>query len=398
LVAVIALSAPAAAERIGLIVLGRGDAPDRAAIADSVRAAAEKGDEIVDGQAEARANLLAGAVPAAQLERFGDVRADADAGWQAFVDGNAQSARSKLVKARTDTEALLALDGGVELYADISLRLGVVLDSLGDKAKAADAIRLALNLDPNREISTREFAPNVIATINAIPLRPSGTLHRVNIAATTATGGAVSIDVDGISRGQGAIDLALGQHVVIARATGYRAVGQAFDVTPTSDRLIEVTLDADRETIELRAPLAPGADDRRSATIVDAVMTYAEVDAVLLVGTTWRRDAPAVLAQRCTGTPSRCTDIVEIGYAEGGIAAAVASAIAELEKAPFRIVASIAGDDRWSAGTNTGDRCNWCRSPWLWAGVGTAVVLGTVLAVVAIDDDPPTFIFEGFTP
>ena len=28
-------------------------------------------------------------------------------------------------------------------------------------------------------------------------------------------------------------------------------------------------------------------------------------------------------------------------------------------------------------------RCKVCRSPWLWTGVGAAVVLGTVLTIVA---------------
>src|SRR5689334_21673467 len=140
-----AVTGVARAEHLGVIALdGRAAPVERAELAR--RAAAIAGDATTDVLATAPARRFAAAVAAATLERFTQVRAAAEQAWQAFLQVQPEAAEAQLSRARRDAEELVPLAGGVELYADISLRLGAVLDYQGKTAEAGVAIRAALAL------------------------------------------------------------------------------------------------------------------------------------------------------------------------------------------------------------------------------------------------------------
>ena len=125
---VIAVLHGAYAEGIGVIAAGAGR-DDRAAVATAMLdAIGARGRVIGDAIGEARAQLAAGAVPAAMLARFRRVREMIDDGWRAYLRVQIDFAQSRLAAARTEAEALVALPGGTELYADAALRLGAVLN------------------------------------------------------------------------------------------------------------------------------------------------------------------------------------------------------------------------------------------------------------------------------
>ena len=90
---------------------------------------------------------------------------------------------------------------------------------------------------------------------------------------------------------------------------------------------------------------------------------------------TTRRGGPTLLVQRCAGAPARCSAVVEIGYGDrAGLAAAARAAWEAARAGELRYPPSVLGD---RGGRRDGkDRCKVCRSPWLWTGVGAAVVGG----------------------
>ena len=96
------------------------------------------------------------------------MREQIDEGWRAFLRVQVDFAASRLATARTDAEALVALPGGAQLYADAALRLGAVLGHLGRTAEAQAILALALALDPDRPITLAEFSPDVVAAVDAV--------------------------------------------------------------------------------------------------------------------------------------------------------------------------------------------------------------------------------------
>ena len=135
--------------------------PERAAVAAAVAdAMSGRARRIVpDAVAEARAALAAGAVPVEALVAFRRVREQIDEGWRAYLRVAAEVAARRLASARTDAEALVALPGGAELYADAALRLGAVLGHLGRRDEAEAVLALALALDPDRPVTSPSSPP-----------------------------------------------------------------------------------------------------------------------------------------------------------------------------------------------------------------------------------------------
>src|SRR5450432_1372719 len=132
----------------------------RAARADTVGAVAlapDKGPVPADAVARARDAIEAGAIPVAELARFRRVAELSAEGWRAYSQVAADYAASRLGAAREGAEGLLAVDGGLEIYADVSLRLAAVLDQLGRKEPATQAFRIAAAIDPGRPVTTAEF-------------------------------------------------------------------------------------------------------------------------------------------------------------------------------------------------------------------------------------------------
>jgi len=387
----------AAAEHVGVIAIEGKDAP--VARAELARAAAATAtDATADVLATAGANLRAGAVPRARLERFTQVRALADSGWQAFLDVQPDAARRRLARARGDAEDILTLPGGIELYADVSLRLGAVLDYVGRKDDGRDAIRVALALDPDRALTEREFSPDVLAVVAAARAVAPPT-RTVRIASGTPSRAPVAIEVDGTARGAApaSLELPLGTHVIVARAPDHTPRALAFALDATGSAEVTLDLDTDPDAAAVGAGLSAGASDARATATVEAALRFGEIDAVVVVATAWRRQEPALLIQRCAGIPVRCTPITELGYREAsGLPAALRAGLEDVSTAAATLVVpTLAGDKRLEHGHDTG-RCLTCK-PWVWASVGGAVVVATVLTLVLTADSPTKFVL-GFDP
>ena len=350
-----------------------------------------------DALAEAREAALAGAVPIDTMVRFRRVREQIDEGWRAYHNVQLEFATSRLAAARTDAESLLALPGMPALYADASLRLGVVLAQLGRANEARDAIALALALDPDRPITQLEFSPEVVATVDGVrgQRRPTHAVH----VTSEPPGATVSIDGRDAGRTPLVAELATGQHVVVARTAQFHPYARAF---AADDRLTElpIALEHDDEAAELAAGLDAGIAQRVQQLVVDRVLELADLDEVVLVASTERRGGPTLLVQRCAGAPARCSAVVELGYADrSGVAAAALEAWHAARTAELRYPPNMLDDPRL-VGNIEDHKCKLCRNPIVWAGVGVAAVAATIaiIAVASSSRPPPILtVGSGFT-
>jgi hypothetical protein len=364
---------------VGVSVTSTDAGSVRKAVAAAVGAGRRVADDAVT---EARGNLMAGAVPARTLERFRRVREQIDEAWRAYLRVQVDFAASRLAAARTDAESLVALPTGALLYADASLRLGAVLAHLGRTQEAQASLALALALDPDRQITLAEFSPDVVAAVDAARGQQRAT-KPVRIT-SSPVGATISVDGRELGRAPLTTDLAVGQHVVVARMPLMQAHAQAFSV---DDGEVALTLEPDTAWAELgRGPQV----GNEGVALVDATIRYADLDEVVLVADTDRRGGPALLVQRCAGLPAKCTAVVEVGYETGGLAAAAREAWATVRTADLRYPPSVFADERLT-GEHTDDRCNVCRSPVLWGGIGVAAIVATVaiIAVVSSSRPPP---------
>lgn len=412
--------------------------------ADLVRAAAaleDRGVEVLgDGAALARAARAAGAVPAAQLAAMTRAIEGGAEGWRAYLQVAVPFAASRLGKARGDAEALLPLPGGLELYADLSLRLGAALLSLGRLEEAEETLALAASLDPHREVSLVEFSPDIVDALTRARARQ---VPPVPLVITTPGVRGATIELDGQLVGQigaaegdalgaapglprsaaaGAspssassipasasttrssssssagsssslrVSVSRGQHVVVARRRGYEPVAQAVRV-PAEGAELALLLPEDRIAraldVALGAGLA-GMSDEQATSLLEGVLTFADADEVLLLAASSRRGAPALLAQRC-GASLRCTAVVEIGYTRPGLPAALREAWSALGRGELRYPPSLPSDSRVLPDrTPAGDgKCRLCRNPWLWAGVGAAVVVTSAVLIYTLGQEAP---------
>lgn len=342
---------------------------------------------VVDGVAEARRAIADGATPVPTLRRFRRVREQIDEGWRAYHAVQFDLAASRLMAARRDAESLLHLLNGPVLYADATLRLGVVLTRQGRTSQARDAIVLALALDPDRQISPREFAPDFIAVVDAVRAEPRPTR---SITLTTDPGGALlSIDGRDVGRAPTTARLTTGHHVVVARMPQFRSRARVLEVTAATTT-VPVALARD----ELANRFAVGISGRESAgevqPLVDGVLLYADLDDVVLVAETELRGGPALLVQRCAGVPARCTSVVEVEYGDRSGLAVAANAVwqdvrtRELSGAP-----ALYADARIVPSRREAPRCRICRNPYVLAGAGVALVAGAVAIAAAVTASRP---------
>ena len=373
----------AAADGTGVIAA---HGPERAAVAgalaDAMRGRASR--IVADAVAEARAAVAAGAVPIETLAKFRVVREEIAEGWRAYLRVALENAALRLAAARREAEELVALPGGAEVYADAALRLGIVLDRLGRRSDAQAVLALALALDPDRPITLAEFSPDVVDAIAAVRALP---VARQRLRVVTVPAGAL-VAIDGTDVGRAPLDVEVtrGQHVVVARHPLHAAAVRGVAVADTQ---VSITLELARD--DEHARLAAGAHreipEDAAVVLVGATLRYADLDEVVLVTDTTRRGGPALLVQRCAGIPARCSAVVEVGYGDrAGLAAAARSAWSAARAGDLRYPPTVLGvrADRRDDG-----RCKLCRSPGLWVGVGAAVVLGTVITVLAVSADKP---------
>lgn len=391
------------ARRVAVVAVPSAGAPETPAelVAAARAASAARGGGVVigDGVSLARAARQGGAVPAAELAALARVIDAGAEGWRAYLQVAVPFAASRLSKARSDAEALLPLPGGLDLYADLSLRLGAVLLSLGRVDEAEDAFALSAALDGEREVSLVEFSPDIVEAVARARARRAPRAELV-IAVEGAGGDAPTrVEIDGVaaapaSNGRQVVVRAMvprGQHVIVARRRGYEDAAQAVRVgeggadvalSLVEDRLARALADA--------AVSVAGMGEERALSLVEAVQTYADADEVLLVAASSRRGAPALLAQRC-GAGLRCTAVVEIGYARPGVAAAMRAALQALDRGELRYPPSLPSDARVlpDRGGGGDGKCRLCRSPWLWAGVGATVAISSAVLIYVLGQEKP---------
>ena len=396
-IAIVSATLPtASAQGIGVVVAGPRGGDDRAALTAALTetlAHEARGRVVGDALGVARAQLAAGAVPVATLARFRRVRETIDEGWRAYLRAQIDFAQSRLAAARTDAEALVALPGGAELYADAALRLGAVL--LHRRIADAPAVlALAIALDPARPITLAEFSPDVVEAVDAVRAAPAA-LQRLHLA-TVPAGAMVSID--GVALGPAPLDAQVtrGQHLVVARAPRYRAAvqGVLVDGAPAA---VELALDRDDDAIELAAggELGGGAlGDHGEQPLIDAALELADLDELVVAAVGERQGGPAVILQRCAGAPARCTAAVEVGFLDrAGLPAAVRAAWQAAHGGALREPPMVIRDSVRAAPP---PRCRLCRSPLVWTGVA-AVVVGVVVAIIATSSgkSPPVVTVNG---
>lgn len=383
--------ATARADGTGLVVAAAPGETRQVASAVAAALAGRAQRVVPDAIAEARANVAAGAVPVETLAAFRRVREQIHEGWKAYLRVAVDVAAIRLASARRDAEALVAYPGGAELYADAALRLGVVLDHLGRRAESQGAIALALSLDPDRPIELSEFSPDVVELVAATRRAPVAK-QRLRVTSTPA---GATVRVDGVEVGRAPLEVEVtrGQHVVAARLAHH--VPHAIGVAVDEPAAVALALEVDPERIALAGGAALGMPERDAQRLVEATLRYADLDEVVIVAATTRRGGPTLFAQRCAGIPARCSAVVEIGYGErAGLAAAARGAWEAVRAGELRYPPAVFGERASAGGGEVG--CKLCRSPWLWSGVGAAVVVGTVLAVVALSSDrpPPTVVVD----
>jgi hypothetical protein len=421
----LASSSPAHAQRLAVVTVPAAGAPESPAQLLAAAAALDGGagkrgavTVVGDGVALARAARSRGAVAAAQLATMARVIDAGAEGWRAYLQVAVPFAASRLGKARSDAELLLPLSGGLELYADLSLRLGAALLSLGRVEEAEDALALSAAIDPEREVSLVEFSPDIVEAVARARKRQAPAAQLV-IETPGLTGAAIEVDgvqvqkssalpgpqggaaiaptsppsqLSGAASSRLRLTVPRGQHVVVVRHRGYEDAAQAVRV-PAEGAEVVLQLSPDRGALALASPLA-GMSEEQATNLLESVLTFAEADEVLFLAASSRRGAQTLLAQRC-GTGLRCTAVVEIDYARPGLPAALREAWSTVGRGELRYPPSLPSDSRvLPSRTAGGDgRCRLCRSPWLWAGVGIAVT-STILYFALSEEDPPVLIVD----
>ena len=397
---VVAAAAPRAfADAVGIVARSSADAPVpspelAAAIADVLRGNGVEPES--DPFARARQRVDRGAVPVERLAGFSKARNLAREGWRAYAAVESERAVQLLTEARTAALDVFDLDGGSALYADIALRLGVVQLQLGRAEVAADSFRLSRTLDPEREVSIASFAPDIVT---AFDRAVAAQRDPVSIRVTSQPAGA-RIELDGryVGSAPATIQTTRGAHVVIARSPGHRAQARAIAVTDSGrDVAIDLPSDPETQAIAVGSPgLTVGRASARTEVALSALIRYAELDGVVVVAGVWRRGQPALIGQYCADIPVRCTRIVEIRFPAPEAASSACAELWSALRAEARETTPalledrrlVAGEARPRQGPSesTGG-CRWCRSPWLWVGVGAAVVAAGTTWLVLRDRD-----------
>lgn len=374
--AICLIASDAIAEGAGVLVLDG----DRAVGQAIVKAIGAERAHVTDAPiAQARAALAAGAMPIPRLARMRGVRDQILEGWRAYLQVSIEFAASRLATARTEAEALVPYLGGAELYADASLRLGAVLAHEGRVEESQTIYRLALALDPDRAITTAEFSPDIVDGIEAARLvRPPS--QRVHLAITPPE---AELAIDGLPMSKGAreLDLARGQHLVVARAPGYEPLGQAINVDDTHSTF-SLALEEDPAVQRLARP------EGELAPYVDTLMTFAELDEMVIVEPIFARGGRALVVQRCVGIPAKCSASIEVGYPDdGGLEAAAREAWSTIRVGDLRYPPLRRGE---SPGGPKPPERSWYRNPWVWGGVAATAIAAGVIMVVAFSGSTPS--------
>ena len=398
--AVVLLGATSAeAETIGLVVHAREHAPSsrsevRAAVAEAARDIGL--DMEVRPIARAEEQIAAGAVPLARMSQFAAVDRLAADGWRSYLEARPTTAVARLGQARAAAVELIDLPGAIEVYADLSVRMGAALLEVDRTSDARRAFRLAAILAPARQVTDAEFKPRVVEHYAQARLGGEPA-HRRQLISEPA---GASIEVDGVLLGQAPLDVDIeqGDHLIVMRAPGHRPRGSAVHIAEGTEPVIAVDLEPDphRQAVaRARTELAIGAGENTATRAAAAVLFYSEADELLLVASVLRRGAPALLGQACAGVPILCGRVVEIGYPDArGLAGAARTVLEQARSSSRRFPVTLLADARLIrdggpsqqpvVATGAGDRPLW-RNPWLWVGAGS-VALAITAGIIATRD------------
>ncbi|HTM22443.1 MAG TPA: hypothetical protein VL172_18105, partial [Kofleriaceae bacterium] len=209
-----------------------------------------------------------------------------------------------------------------------------------------------------------------------------------------------AVEVDGRAAGDApaAVQLGIGQHVVVVRRPGFAPRGQAFLVRGGgADEHVTVALERDAGLAAVLAgegALAVGRSDADARVAIEGLLLWGELDGVLLVASAWRRAQPALLGQLCQGDPLRCTQVEEVGYPAGALAAGARQLLARLRGGaggrsftPYLLIDRrlVEGERAPGAVIVGGGKPGWYRNPYLWLGVGAAALAAGAWAVLGGD-------------
>ncbi len=341
-----------------------------------------------DARSEARSAIAAGAEPVESLARLRFIREAIDEGWRAYHGVQFDAAATRFAAARKAAESLLPLPGAPVLYADASLRLGIVLARLGRTVEAREALALALALDPDRPISPIEFAPEVIALIDGV--RAQALPKRTVRVTTDPSGATLTVDGRDVGRSPATIELTVGEHVAIARSPGQSGRSIGFAVSDATDAVrLPVAPSDERGRLLIDPSFGMSSSDAQS--LIDDVVLFADLDDVVLAAEIVRGGEPVLFAQRCSNVPAKCTRTTETAYGDRTrLLSAVQAVWRDLHEQEVLHPPSLFGDPRLVPTRGGSERCALCRNPYVLAGLGAAVVAGVIaVAVVATGSRPP---------
>jgi hypothetical protein len=388
------------AQRVGIVTASAREAPASASRleAELIAVAAARGADAVGAPfAEAARRVGSGAIARGRLAAFSRAGALMAEGWRRYLQVKYDLALTRLAEARQVAERVIDLEGGIALYAELSLRLGAVKLELGRGAEADDDLRLAAVLDPDRPVTDEEFKRSVVVAYQAARAR----LRTVSRRTIEAEPGGVyaPIEIDGVEVGRAplSVELEEGLHAIVVRAQGREPAVQVIRVRAGDDARVRFALAADPlASVIATGPeaLSAGTGEQEAQIAVTALSVYAEVDDVLLAAVVWRRGAPALLGQWCGVGPVRCGGVVEIGYAKpADLPAAARRMWRAAYDQPRRFPPLLAADVRLTEaegapGTDdTSARARWWGSPWLWLGTAAAALGVTAVVLLGRDEN-----------
>lgn len=395
LLAVVATSRPAAAEEVGVVAVRPAHTPIALAELEEAVAAALRARNHVAVPAPARIardRLIGGAVVAERLAGFTAAAERMREGWTRYANVEYAVARSRLAEARQQALALTDLAGGVELFAEVSLRLGVIKHELRDFEGAAGDFRLAQRLAPTRPVTIDHFKPDIVTAFQAAV---ASAVTRRTVSLRREPGNA-AIEIDGrlIPEGVAHIDLEEGLHLVVGRRPGFRPERTLVRVERGTHE-IGVALEPDAVSAPLfSGELSVGTAEGPATRKASALALFAELDAVLIAAAVWRGGQPALVGQWCDGDRLQCGRPVEIRFASArGLPAATTELVDRARAEERRFPLTVLDDARITDAEKRDDVVKpppapWWKNKWLWIGVGAgAVALGTTAAILAADSD-----------
>jgi hypothetical protein len=351
-----------------------------------------RGDVAVDNPSRAaRGRLSAGAVLADRLDGFTETSELMRSGWQSYASVQYTFARARLAEARQRALTLTDLAGGVELFAEVTLRLGVIKHELRDVAGAADDFRLAHRLAPTRPVTSDHFKPNIVTAFQAAV---AAAIPRRGVSVSRSPAGATVI-VDGRIVGPNeTVDLDEGLHLVVGMRPGYRSERRLVRVERSTTE-IAVALEPDLRSSPLfGGELTAGAEEGPATRLASTIALFAELDGIIVAAAVWRGGEPALVGQWCGGEPLSCGRAVEIRFAgERGLAAATIELVDRARAEERRFPVTVLGDARITNPEKRESdavitRSPWWKNKWLWIGVGAgAVAAGTAAALLVSDGD-----------